>query len=324
MLSTLFFSTILTFISVTLSIYPDYFIRYPKQYFYHPSISSALPASVDVTSFQLQTEVALRPGAPCSFVELNSEALPLLLCCSEGREKERPPSSLAPAVSFSAAQAETEAGVQFSPRRKKTEYWWDQLEVSCLWEDLKALGSQLVSWLAPGFPRQLQERHFPLSGCAWRGKAWLSPVELRGAGETLAQSAAATQWSTSKQFLFLPLSMTGSLIALFVSASGLFTICLFAAFGLSAIFFWRFSLRARVRSNSFCLTKNSKNIDKHLLYTLRDRQDENIACAMSRWLQSNPRLFSLSTTLIWIIILFNLCMYFIGCLAVIPLWRYET
>lgn len=58
--------------------------------------------------------------------------------------------------------------------------------------------------------------------------------------------------------MVIPLSMTGSLITLLVSASGslgLLTIGLFAAFGLSAIFFCRFSLRARVRSNSFCLDK---------------------------------------------------------------------
>lgn len=71
-----------------------------------------------------------------------------------------------------------------------------------------------------------------------------------------------TQTKVSEQCspanVLLPLSMTGSLITLLVSVSGslaLLTICLFAAFGLSAIFFCKFSLRALVRSSSFCWGK---------------------------------------------------------------------
>lgn len=49
----------------------------------------------------------------------------------------------------------------------------------------------------------------------------------------------------------IPLSAGGLLTTLLVSARGLLATGRLAAFGLSAIFFCRFSLRARVRSSSF-------------------------------------------------------------------------
>ena len=60
--------------------------------------------------------------------------------------------------------------------------------------------------------------------------------------------------SKSTMPLFLPFSMMGSVNRLLVSANGsllLFAMGLFAAVGRSAIFFCRFSRRARVRSNNF-------------------------------------------------------------------------
>lgn len=62
------------------------------------------------------------------------------------------------------------------------------------------------------------------------------------------------QHATKKFNKTEPFSMAGTLMTLFVSARGslvLFAIGRLAAVGLSAIFLCKFSLRARVRSNSF-------------------------------------------------------------------------
>lgn len=108
------------------------------------------------------------------------------------------------------------------------------------------------SWFSSPAAARFSSEHRRLEGeglvdaCGTGGKVM---GKYKSRVEMLLQSMS--QHTLIRRKGFLPLSTAGLLRTLLVSASGLLAIGLFVAFGLSASFFCRFSLRARVRSSSF-------------------------------------------------------------------------
>lgn len=221
----------------------------------HPSTSSAPPASADGTSCPSQLAPALLPPAP----PLCCRATPPSSCHLVGPVQRSPqPSSLARQLCAAAAETgQRRAGGPPSPgrRRRRIARCSDPRGAFCRWEGLRRWRAA-ASWLDSGGLRRLQAQCSPPSSGAWRARAWRTPVglwaESRVQGEpSLLGKKIRAKTKRETRSDFIPLSAAGLLTTLLVSARGLLATGRFAAFGLSAIFFCRFSLRARVRSSSF-------------------------------------------------------------------------